>query len=616
MSKVEAEGLFRLTKPSGVLYSAPDVAYADDLISFAASLLGIQRKADMVSIVASILGLRIAIRKLRLLRKRWDLPSYSVAESLILHRYMPAEVHVPFTTESVIKQLGVLYDADCSGKTQLKLSLDSFRQSIRAIAWKRASPESIIYALEASSSSQVAYRATLSNWTWAQYEQFDSILAVELRHRTKNMATAQTDNLYQPAEHGGQGFHKISVRCNEGKKAFIDRALRHSDYQTKWAIRMLINRAGATWPSEGPQGPIEDWRTGWYISSLLEHGLRARRALYRPCPTKLFLHSSIYDWTGSTHESRKAAQLEGISSVGDLTEIRAFEPHRGERVWSHWALSKAYLELYTRQRTIPTGSIHLTLGQVWQVLESAHEPKSVLEITGLSSQGVWFVRWWKPRLLHQNPPRVGQSLQRKDPTARYAPFDQVFPASATFRQLFLTLPSTSTSAGAKLITRTVLRWKVEHRPDLPPVATPLILHPSAPSTTSTVQIYMGQHRCVAKPWAAVFAEVPTEVIWGSVVLRATDTAGTDTWTGFRFQYTDSSGPTSPSAYMIWTLLAYWAFHSIPVPLNFADCTFVTPCFNLASRVNSGANAKRWGKTQQGFLASLIRSTFLQHRSTF
>ena len=145
------------------------------------------------------------------------------------------------------------------------------------------------------------------------------------------------------------------MRCNEGKKAFIDRALRHSDYQTKWAIRMLINRAGAIWPTEGPQGPIEDWRTGWYISSLVEHGLRARRALYRPCPTTLFLHSSIYDWTGSTHESRKAAQLEGISTVGDLTEICAFDPHRGERVWSHWALSKTYLELYTRQQTIHWG---------------------------------------------------------------------------------------------------------------------------------------------------------------------------------------------------------------------------------------------------------------------
>ena len=76
------------------------------------------------------------------------------------------------------------------------------------------------------------------------------------------MATAQTDNLYQPAEHGGQGFHKISVSCNEGKKAFIDRALPHSDYQTKWAIRMLINRAGANWPMEGPQGPIEECSRG------------------------------------------------------------------------------------------------------------------------------------------------------------------------------------------------------------------------------------------------------------------------------------------------------------------------------------------------------------------
>ena len=279
MSRVSSEGLFRLNKPSGEAYAAPDVAYADDLISFAASLLGLQRKVDMVSLVASILGLKIAIRKLRLLRKRWDLPAFTDPESLSLYRYMAKEVSVPLTSASVIKQLGVYYDADCSGSTQLQLSLTSFRQSVRAIAWKRASPEAIIYALEASSSSQVAYRATLSNWTWPQYELFDSILATELRHRTKNMATAQTDNLYQPAEHGGQGFHKISLRCNEGKKSFIDRALKGSDYQTRWAIQMLLRRAGASWPLEGSQGPIETWTSGWYISSLLEHGLRARRAL-------------------------------------------------------------------------------------------------------------------------------------------------------------------------------------------------------------------------------------------------------------------------------------------------------------------------------------------------
>ena len=148
---------------SGEAYAAPDVAYVDDLISFAASLLGLQRKADMVSLVASILGLKIAIRKLRLLRKRWDLPSFTDPESLFLYRYMAKEVSVPLTSASVIKQLGVYYDADCSGSTQLQLSLTSFCQSVRAIAWKRASPEAIIYALEASPSSQVAYRAKLSN---------------------------------------------------------------------------------------------------------------------------------------------------------------------------------------------------------------------------------------------------------------------------------------------------------------------------------------------------------------------------------------------------------------------------------------------------------------------
>ena len=72
LARVNHQGLFRLKSRSGSGYSAPDVAYADDLVSFASTLLGLQAKADLVTIAAKILGLTIALPKLRLFRKRWD----------------------------------------------------------------------------------------------------------------------------------------------------------------------------------------------------------------------------------------------------------------------------------------------------------------------------------------------------------------------------------------------------------------------------------------------------------------------------------------------------------------------------------------------------------------
>ena len=365
-----------------------------------------------------------------------------------------------------------------------------------------------------------------------------------------------------------------------------------------------------TWPLEGFQGPIETWTSGWYISSLLEHGLRARRALYRPCPSTLTISSSIYDWTGFTHETRKAAQLEGITTVGDLTEIRAFGQFQGERTWSYWALTKPCLELHTRQNAVPTGTVLLAIGQSWQVLTSQHEPEYVLEITGFSSPtGIWYTRWWKPKLLTPKPPRDGLSLQRRD-QGHFAQFSTLFPDSACFRQVFLDLPTTTTLAGVPTVTRTLLRWKQELRPCCPPTPPPRLLSPRIPPSPDDFQVYMGQHRKILRPWHSVLSDNPVVEIWGSVVIRQRDPAGTDTWTGYRFQFTEASGKDPPSEYMIWTLLAYWAFHS---PLLARDPTYretISPCFNLVSRINSGTNAKKWGKTQQGFLAALIRSTFL------
>lgn len=55
---------FLLPSTTG-LYRAPDIAFADDLLSPARTLKGLQRKADMMSLCAIILGLVIAIKKLR-----------------------------------------------------------------------------------------------------------------------------------------------------------------------------------------------------------------------------------------------------------------------------------------------------------------------------------------------------------------------------------------------------------------------------------------------------------------------------------------------------------------------------------------------------------------------
>ena len=51
---------------------------------------------------------------------------------------------------------------------------------------------------------------------------------------------------------------------------------------------MLIARAGVNWNGGKATGSIDAYRTGWWVSGIVELGLHADRVLYRPCPSNLF----------------------------------------------------------------------------------------------------------------------------------------------------------------------------------------------------------------------------------------------------------------------------------------------------------------------------------------
>ena len=582
LARVDPSGLFRLKSRSGSWYCAPDVAYADDLVSFASTLLGLQAKADLVTIAAKILGLTIALPKLRLYRKRWDWSATQATEHpelLTINRSLPSETKLTVADLPYVKQLGVLYDLDCSGITQFRHSLMQFRTSINAISWKKASPEAILYALEASSSNQIAYHGVLSNWSRTQTLQFDSILATELRRRSKNLQTSQLDHLFQPAKHGGLGFHRVSSIIHERKKGLIDRALQ-SDFYTRRAMEQMIARAGVEWSQGHCSGPIDSYRTGWWISGVVEHGAAAARALFRPAPTTLDLNASIYQWLGLSTSSRKLCQHAGLTVVGDLTEIV-----QDTRCWAHWALNANYLREYLLQHQPPTGAIYLAIGQLWQPTHTFAPPPYILEVVSFSAPDlIWCQKWWTLPAKRHSKLQIGQLLYRKSTDVTPHTYLSLFPTPNHYRQLYLDPPSSTKHAHSIRITRKLLSWKHETRPILPlhlSPATPTALtlrHPSplphVPLTSPTsYHIFIAQHRTHPDPWTAALCENPKELIWGSVVTLQISPDGTETWTAHRFTYTPDSGHTFPTPYMIYTLLAYWAVtSSLPSPPRIRPCT--------------------------------------------
>ena len=61
----DPHGGFQLRRPNGTQYAVPDVCFAHDLQSFAATLAHLQRKTELVAGYAAITGMRIAEHKHR-----------------------------------------------------------------------------------------------------------------------------------------------------------------------------------------------------------------------------------------------------------------------------------------------------------------------------------------------------------------------------------------------------------------------------------------------------------------------------------------------------------------------------------------------------------------------
>jgi hypothetical protein len=164
--ELETEDSFELVAPDGSTHRAPDTAYADDLISLAATRSGLQRKADVVSACAIILGLKIAHNKLRVFSMDWTATAeqrkQAPLEVLTVHSMGWIPHVIPINQGGSVKSLGVHYDMDISGTTQRELSTTELKGLLAACRHRKASPDTIKAVLETSVLSKIAYRGVLS----------------------------------------------------------------------------------------------------------------------------------------------------------------------------------------------------------------------------------------------------------------------------------------------------------------------------------------------------------------------------------------------------------------------------------------------------------------------
>ena len=367
----DPHGGFRLRRPNGTQYAAPDVCFADDLQSFAATLAQLQRKAELVAGYAAITGMRIAEHKLRTYHVRgWqdDLRQPASDKGLWIHDSHWKATWVPFKEEHCFKSLGVWYDTTESDKqgTQLALINQELQTMLRRVRSARGSAEAIAEVLRGAIIAKVAYYGGLSQWSLDETRALDSLFAKTYRHISKNMMTSPAEALFQPCNMGGYGFPRLSHVIQDRKLSLLARIHEHGDHYTRWAAAAIESRG--TTEAMGRAPCLNRIRPGFWISSTVEYTLEGGTILTQGTTCAMPPRDSLTDpaWrAGLTPSQRNHLATADITSGADLVTL---DPEFRATTWRtvptipDW-LKAVLPEVPPTDLPPPT----LSRGQIWHV---------------------------------------------------------------------------------------------------------------------------------------------------------------------------------------------------------------------------------------------------------
>ena len=233
-----------------VLHPTEDSGYADDLISVSSRIEGIQDKADIVSAFSIIFGLDIATQKLRAVQIHWG------SEDPMADQHVNIAVHTDnwFNVSQVpllswdhpdakpIKYLGVLYDFDNAGRTQLAATRLQIATDLRVLQKTATTPQLKIETIEAGILSKARYTAKFSSWSLSDLEELDRLYSKAYRSILSLTHAFPTELLYGPPTHGCIGLKRFSDCVNMDKLSILFRAL-SSEAATCQAMNGLLLRA-------------------------------------------------------------------------------------------------------------------------------------------------------------------------------------------------------------------------------------------------------------------------------------------------------------------------------------------------------------------------------------
>ena len=465
------------------LHPTEDSGFADDLISISARGESLQEKADIVSAFSIIFGLDIATQKLRAVQIHWGHENTALMNNLPLtvhHEHWTHTTQVPLLSydhpqAKAIKYLGVLFDYDNSGRTQLASTTRQIEHDFQALHRKYSrDPLLKVEIASAGILSKARYAAKFSSWSLHVLHGIDAIFARHYRRLLLLLQGFPEELLYAPKEVGGHGLLRFSDAVNGDKHSLLHRAL-DAGGATKQAMLGLLHRAqrqaGATTrPGSATITPHDTDLTrpqhnaSLWASSLIEWlataGLYLSTGGEEATGTEheLLQHLSHRHHLGTPDTDIHFLNSVGLHTLGDI--ITPATPTTPRTIINHPSLP-----LHTfRQLTLPQSFLShrpiMTPQQSW----SLYPYNTVIEPLGWiftshnqKSTHVSFRKWILPPHL-QLRPTMRSLVRRQQPTLAYTegtqldlspdsyslgagsqcslPFEELFPPSATLHPIY------------------------------------------------------------------------------------------------------------------------------------------------------------------------------------
>ena len=247
-----------------------DTAYADDCISGAGSLVGLQRKADLFSATALLLNLDVAIDKFRTF-------SINHPDSVPL---TPIDIHTrgwhmdlaQFNNSGFIKYLGSKLSFDLSSKEEQSTLRSFLEETATRLRPKGGSAETHLTFIKGSPLMKVIYAGGFSSLTLKEARNLDKPLGGHIKSISHLASSFPNVLLYAPVSLGGIGAPRTSDAIFETHLKTIIKAQR-ADPRTRNSMAAILARQGRKFKGTRRYGYEKLSPAGerGYLTGLLEY---------------------------------------------------------------------------------------------------------------------------------------------------------------------------------------------------------------------------------------------------------------------------------------------------------------------------------------------------------